>query len=159
SDLDVSTCGLDVSDAQRACGFQFLQDECKRIRAPQSRDGMDRDCVGCGIKAMVLLPLQYAKGTGRCAVKALGRPSDPVLFVCEHKQSQEFAAIVHAVPTNGAVAIGRNHQSTVTCDVDPPHRARHIALPEVLTIEVDRPQAPIRSKHESTSIWVDCEAS
>jgi hypothetical protein len=49
------------------------------------------------------------------------------------------------VPTDGAVAICRDHQSAVTADVDPPDCARHFTLPELLTLGVDRSQIPFRS--------------
>src|SRR5262249_40369092 len=122
-------------------------------------DRGDRDCIGCGIEAMVHLPPQHAEGSGRSAVEALGRPGDPVLLVREHKQSQEFAAIVHAVPTDCAVAIGRDYQSAVTGDVDRPDYARRSTLPEALILPVNRSQIPVRSKHESTSVRMDCQAS
>ena len=117
---------------------------------------MDRDCIGCGIETMIHLPLQHAKRSGGRAVKAFGRPSDPVLLVCEHKQSQEFAAIIHAMPADGAVAIGRNHQSTITAYAHPPHRARHFLLPELFTLGVERSQGPFRSKHKTSAVWMNC---
>src|SRR5262245_16914584 len=82
--------------------------------------------------------MQYAEGSGGGAVEALGRPGDPVLLVGEHIQSQEFAAIVHAVPTDGAVAIGSDRQSTITADVDRPDNGRHAPLPELLALCVNR---------------------
>src|SRR5262249_6758225 len=54
--------------------------------------------------------------------------------------------------------MGRDHQSAVTADVDPPDCARHFTGPEVLTLRVDGAQVPIRSKHKSTSIRMDCQA-
>ena len=118
-----------IGNAQRPRGFQFLQHQGKRIRPPQFRDRVDGHRIGCGIEATVHLPLQHAEGSRCGAVEALGRPGDPVLLVLKHIQSQEFAAIVHAVPADGAVAIGRDHQSAITGDVDRPGYARHSALP------------------------------
>jgi hypothetical protein len=92
-------------------------------------------------------------------VEALRCPGHPVLLVLEHIQRQEFAAIVRAVPTNGAVAVGRDRQTAVTADVDRPDSGRHGTSPDQLALCVERAKVPLRSKHETTAIWMNGQAS
>jgi hypothetical protein len=92
-DLHFLASRFHIGNAQRSRGFQLLQHKRKRVWSPQFWDSVDGDRIGCAIEAAIDLPLQHAEGAGRRAVEAVGRPGDPVLFVREHKQSQEFAAI------------------------------------------------------------------
>ena len=132
--ISQSALSRQISDLEYECGFKLF------------------DRIGRGIQASVHLPLQNTEGACGGAVEALRCPGDPVLPVREHIQRKEFAAIVHAVPANGAVAIACDHQTAVTADVDRPDGGRCGTSPNQAAIRVESPEVPISSKHESTAV-------
>ena len=147
------------AQAEGAGGFEFLEHERQDFGAIGAGDVGDRHAVGGGVPAAVDVPAQHALRARGRRVEPLRRPGDPVRLVRQRHEGEQFHPVGHAVPADGAVAIGRDNEPAVAADVDRPDDAGHGAAPELRALRIEGAQGPLCPQHEAVAIRMHREAT
>jgi hypothetical protein len=109
--------------------FQLVQNMGQRIPSMQLGDGRNGK-RRCGfVRPVVDDPFQDVLSAGSRLIEAFGRPQHPVplgrvaFFVRKDLQGQKLASVIGAMPTDRAVAIGRDDQAPILAGIRRPNLA------------------------------------
>ena len=84
--LNITSGGCQIGDAQGPRGLQLLKDQREGIRTVQPWNIRDRHCLGRRIGPVIDLPAQDPVSAWRGGVEAFRCPRHPVLLVAQHLQ-------------------------------------------------------------------------
>src|SRR4051812_19105718 len=97
--------------------------------------------------------------TGHSGIEALGGPGDPVGAVAQDHKGQEFAAIIDAMPSDGAVTVCSHHDSAAAGDIDRPNIAWRFIVPKELAFGVIAGKIEAAAENKAAFIRRDRKAS